>query len=634
MDALTVLVGSNGAGKSSFCRSLEIFFNGHSGIGIDDFYARDDTVEIIVAVTFHELPQQLSDLCRPYVSDGKLTVTRVVKSDEGRCTSALHGRRLRHLVFQAIRESSAIEGRRQYAEIRETDIYRDLPAATSQQAVLRNLEEWELGNPEQCTRELDDGRFFGFSTGSDGSLGGYIELIAIPAIQDPAQYGPEMRNSPVAQVTGAVIRSAIAGHQGLADLTEEAQQRYDEFMRLGPVADLPALETSLSDALRRYVPNASIELSVRGGGAVDIPSPIAEMKLVEDRYSTDVSRTGHGLQRSFVMAMLQHLGARSTTGEPAQVGDQADAEPINLPTLVLMIEEPELYQHPSQQRHIANLLLEMSTRGIDGVARQVQVLYTTHSPLLVGIDRFHQIRRLSKVPGEPGRAMVSTVTQVDGDEVAEDIWRACEEQDINGRQVEQFTWEGLEPRLASIMTPLVGEGFFSDVAVLVEGEGDRAAILAAASVNGHDLEANGISLIPCGGKANIDRPLVIFRKFGIPVYAVWDGDHGKKGAKRRENRRLLNLVGQPPEDWPRTQVAPQFACFKIKLESTIREEIGQDLFKTLLTEAQAQFGMPNADDALKNPAVLERIMRQAQEGGARAGSIESIVDRIIALVPR
>ena len=58
--------------------------------------------------------------------------------------------------------------------------------------------------------------------------------------------------------------------------------------------------------------------------------------------------------------------------------------------------------------------------------------------------------------------------------VANELW------DASDRQGEMFTADTLKPRLQSIMTPWMGEGFFADVVVLVEGEDDRAAILGFA----------------------------------------------------------------------------------------------------------------------------------------------------------
>ena len=66
------------------------------------------------------------------------------------------------------------------------------------------------------------------------------------------------------------------------------------------------------------------------------------------------------------------------------------------------------------------------------------------------------------------------------------------------------------------MTPWMNEGFFADVAVLVEGEDDRAAILGTAMSLDFDLDRNGIAVIPCMGKNNLDRPMLIFKNSRYP----------------------------------------------------------------------------------------------------------------------
>jgi predicted ATP-dependent endonuclease of OLD family len=166
--------------------------------------------------------------------------------------------------------------------------------------------------------------------------------------------------------------------------------------------------------------------------------------------------------------------------------------------------------------------------------------------------------------------------------------------------------------------------------VLVEGEDDRAAILGVAASMGHDLDSDGISVIPCSGKNNLDRPLVIFRCLGIPVYAIWDGDQGEADAKPEENRKLLRLLGQLEEDWP-CGVKDQYACFKVTLETTLGEEIGKDLFDRLLSDAQGQLGISKKEDALKNPVVLHRIIEKASADGKSSATLEGIVEKIIAL---
>src|SRR5690606_28365701 len=63
-----------------------------------------------------------------------------------------------------------------------------------------------------------------------------------------------------------------------------------------------------------------------------------------------------------------------------------------MPGLVLAIEEPEVYQHPTKQRHFASVLTALSSGALPGVAATTQVIFASHSPLFVSTDRFDEIR--------------------------------------------------------------------------------------------------------------------------------------------------------------------------------------------------------------------------------------------------
>jgi hypothetical protein len=180
------------------------------------------------------------------------------------------------------------------------------------------------------------------------------------------------------------------------------------------------------------------------------------------------------------------------------------------------------------------------------------------------------------------------------------------------------------------MTPWMNEGFFAGAVVLVEGEDDRAAVLGFASAGGHDFEGMGISVIPCIGKSNLDRPLMIFRRFGLPVYVIWDSDQGSQDADPRENRYLLRLVAQPEEDWPAV-VGETFACFRTNIEDVLRTEIGDGVFRPLLDAAKTQFAIRKDGEALKKPAVVAQIVTGARQQGHTSATIEEIVRRIVAL---
>ena len=180
------------------------------------------------------------------------------------------------------------------------------------------------------------------------------------------------------------------------------------------------------------------------------------------------------------------------------------------------------------------------------------------------------------------------------------------------------------------MTPWMNEGFFADTVVLVEGEDDRAAILGMARSMEYDFDSLGITVVPCFGKTNLDRPLLIFRQLDIPVYVVWDGDQGATDSKPENNRSLLRLLGQPEVDWPHF-VGSSSACFKVNLENTLEVEFGTGLFECLLTTAQQEFGIPKKRHALKNAAVIQRIIDEAASGGKVSKSLQGIVKNIMAL---
>ena len=271
---------------------------------------------------------------------------------------------------------------------------------------------------------------------------------------------------------------------------------------------------------------------------------------MEDDYASRVERTGHGLQRAFIITCYSILmrsdpWSRGQRMEPQkELNRNAGTHKSQLPNLVLAIEEPELYQHPSRQRHLASVLLNLAEGCNSRVAEKTQVIYATHSPLFIGLDRIDQIRVLRKVSRKDGKPRTTQLKKADMGAVASELWLASD------RQSERYTADTLNPRLRSMMTPWMGEGFFADVVVLVEGEDDRAAILSFAKSKKCDFDGMGISVIPCSGKPSIDRPLVIFRQLGISVYVVWDGDRGGNNAKPEVNKRLLRLLDKPDQDWP------------------------------------------------------------------------------------
>jgi putative ATP-dependent endonuclease of OLD family len=656
-ESVTALVGPNGTGKSAFLHALNLFYSPVPKIEVQDFYGGKATSELVVSVTYKSLGDDAKQLFASYMEGDQLTVERVFTFNDGRISQKYHGSALQNTEFQGVRAGFEVKdrgktAREAYDALRSRTKYSPLPAWTNLAQATENLKAWELANPGQCSKQRDDGQFFGFEKVAQGYLGRFTKFLFIPAVREAADDASEGRNSVFSTLMDLVVRSILAKKQELVELRARSQQEYETILAPENLKELGMLANRVTETLKTYVPTASVEMEWQPLDDLDIPLPKANVKLVEDGYSCPVSRTGHGLQRAFILTMLQHLAlaqnnAAQSTGAASQAnvtqpasgaassGLNATAQPSGaalqspldekLPNLLLAIEEPELFQHPNRQRHLAMIFQTLASGSTPGVAQNTQIVLATHSPLFIAIDHASQIRLLRKCANGEGNPKITRVVHTDLNVIARKVW------EVNGSIGTTFTGATLVPRLKTIMTPWMSEGFFSDVAVLVEGEDDRAAILGVAKALGHDLESMGCSIIPCGGKNNLDRPSIIFRELGIPVYIVWDGDKGTKDANPADNHVMLRLVGQPTKDWPDTQVNGSYACFESSLESIIQKEIGDKLFDETLAACQKTFGFPKKKHAIKNPLIIAAIIEEAKKQGKTSLVLEQIVKCVVAL---
>lgn len=647
---LTALVGANGSGKSSFLYALRLFYSKSPRVDIEDFYNRNVDSEISIEVTYGELSEKAKQRFSSYSQNDKLTVERVFNYRDGKTVSFYHGSTLQNPDFDIAKKSSEIKDRgktfeNEYDKLRKLAKYASLPEwGKPIQSNFDNLQKWESENPQQCTRKRDNGQFFGFMEVAQGYLGDFTQFLFIPAVKEATEEAYESKDSVLTKLMDFVVRSSLETKKELLEFRQSTQTTYETLMKPEKIIELKDLSKKLSTTLKQYVPDAQIELSWLPLGQINIPLPSAEVKLLEDGYSTTVDRTGHGLQRVFILTILQHLAliqsqfaqlkrpSAETEGE-----EKTELNSVELPDLILAIEEPELFQHPNRQRHFANVLMNLAKGTLPGVAKKTQIIYCTHSPLFVGIDRINEIRLLKKVDSDGKKPKVTKVIRTNLDCIATEMCRVYSEPEGH------FTEETVLPRLKSIMTPWMNEGFFADVVVLVEGEDDRAALLGVSHALGFDIESQGFAVIPCSGKTNIDRPYLIFTKLGIPTYIIWDGDAEKgetegicetcrrpldKKPNPVENHRLLRLIGSEKiVDWPKF-INAKAACFEKDLESCLEMELGSELFDALIRKYQDEFSISEKRNAQKNPHVITGIIKSAKEQGKSCKTLEAIVQKI------
>lgn len=619
LDSLTALVGPNGAGKSTFLHAL-VLFQGKTPVSEEDYYNRDTSEPIEVKITFGDLQDQAREQFSKYVRDGELDVARIIYWEDGGATSTLHGFSLRNRDFEGILDAlNPTVARTRYQDLLGNPEYRDFPRWSSFAKIKEYLQKWEAENPDRCVMRHDNGKFFGYSGVGAGYLGKYTRLLYVPAVRDAAGDGRAGKGSALGDLLELTVNKALAERGDFQSLQGEIKRMYDKVMGPRNLPELDGLKADLSRALGSFARGARVDLD----WSLPDPSvgmPHAQARLVEDGYASPVAGAGHGLQRAFIMAALHQLSR-------AQAASMQADPPDDGPSIVLAIEEPEIYQHPTRMRHLASLLRSLSDGGIPGLASRMQVVYTTHSPHFVFGDRIGQVRLVSKsapaeAGGPGGRPWTTSVSSTTPADILRELKR-CGVAAESAESADQF--------LLRAMGPAVSEGFFADAVVLVEGPSDRIILDAAAAAKGCPLDALGVAVIPCGSKSAIPPLIAMFRSLGIPVYAIWDADENDDNQKR-ESEHIASALGYEGGDW-RGKIADQFACLPDDLEGTLRSDLkaalgpesGDRPDRGILKERRARHGVRKKDSKPLNAQLLAEEVREQR---LHLETLESIVQKI------
>lgn len=610
----TVLIGPNGAGKSSLLRALQMFYEPTASYTKDDFYNRETDRQICVRVTFTDLSTKARERFSAYLAGDSLSVEKVMEHPDRKANQRYYGSRLTNPEFDAFRNASGQDLRAEYDALRDGRY--GLPEYQNKDEAEAVLRTWEENHPEECEHQRDDGQFFGFNPVGKAALEEFTQFILIPAVRDAAQDATEGRGSALTELMDLVVRAALNEREDLDELRSETQQEYEDIVESAAQGELSQLESDLSETLGTLAPGAEVDLRWMTEDLIDIPMPEASIRLRQENFAASVERSGHGLQRAFIITLLQHLAVREQHAD-------SDDEESSEPSLIIAIEEPELYQHPNRQRHLGQILTSFGDSGVPGVASSVQALYSTHSPLLLDIKSFDDVRAVRKRSTGGSDPSVSNVHQSGLDHVA----RRMEE--IKGEETGAFSDESTRARLESVMTPWVNEGFFAETAVLVEGLQDHAAIDGYFQAQGVSLQAEGVAIIPVGGKTKLSRPAMIFGDLGIDVYIIFDGDRGEEG-EEDNNRQLLRLLEVDEEDWPQG-VYGDYACFDTELADAIQEALGEEYYLETRQELAVEYGFSRPTRAEKNPVVMGELFRKADADGQVVTIIDEIANRIVEM---
>jgi putative ATP-dependent endonuclease of OLD family len=624
--AMTALVGRNGAGKSTFLAALDKFFDPNSRLIREDVFAREPDATVTIQVAFADLRNDERDAFSAYVQGDTLTITKRFALATGVPSSLgnYFATRMRFTPFADVR-GTADEMKEAINKLMQAGV---IPSAklSTKKAISEFMENFEAENPDKLEPVEDTAQFFGEKNVGGGKLDAFTRFVYVPAVRDVVQETGE-RKASLSMLLDAAVMQKVAARPEVAELPAKVATLIRDVYNPDTLGqDLAELSSELNKTLQTYVAEAAVQLTWGEPRIPNFEPPPVIPKVVEDCFPGDPAHKGHGLQRALIFTLLTHRQMI----QPKPV-DSSPASAFATPDLILAIEEPELYQHPTRCRHIAEVLAALTSST---AIAKTQVLYTTHSPYFVALDRFQDVRIARKPAVAAGTVPHTKVFAAD--------WQALRSRwaEICDIDVAQVTTQTFVARALPAMSVVANEGYFADAAVIVEGNGDAALVAAVARQTGAVWSGSGIAILPVGGKSNVGAPILILEQFGVPVYFLFDADKRfedkpkESASHARQNRALLRIGGAKPVDFPADTVASGFACFADEAETYCRAELGSEVFEATVDSVSQELDWFDSRDVLKTPKGATRFVELVYGAGHSLPLLESIVKSITNLVAK
>lgn len=616
---LTAFIGRNGAGKSSVLYAIDFFYNVSAVLSGDDVYAGADE-EVAITVTYSNLSQAELDEFGLYVRDGVLTVIKRARAGQPGRYYGIVPQLPEFVEVRAV--AGAVPQRAAYKKVRESGRFPSLPSVGNQAELVAAMDEFERdpANVEHLQSVERQEQFFGDRRAGAGRLDNFTSFVLVPAVHEAASES-EKRGA-IQTLVDRLVTSALANRDDIVQFRAEFEERFRATYAPENLTEIGRVSDAVNELLGRYAPGLGLRLAWRDAVPPPFGLPAFDTRLGDETYDTPIALQGHGMQRALVLSLLQLMALQRETPPEGEEVSQA-------PDLIVAIEEPELYLHPAQCRYLAGLLDRLAA---EDDAPRTQVMYATHSPYFVHIERFERIRVLRRRARSEGEIPCCETGSLSFETVQDGMARVAEIDPVS------ITRESFLARCASVMDTVVSEGFFASAAVVVEGYGELGCLRAVEQHLGLQWDENGIVVVPARGKNSIDRPVLIFRGFGIPCYFVFDGDDSRSGTTKeadatRANRCLLRLAGAEVQAFPPTQVGLDWAVLSDKLESELKAAFGSDEeWESATTAVRDELGFSSVKQTLKNADGVAGVVRRIYAGGGALANIEEIARRIAGLV--
>lgn len=135
-----------------------------------------------------------------------------------------------------------------------------------------------------------------------------------------------------------------------------------------------------------------------------------------------------------------------------------------------------------------------------------------------------------------------------------------------------MTLPSMRAFMRNIRTAEMAEPYFAKLVVVAEGPSEREALPLLCSQLGLHFDEEGISIIAAGGKTAIDTLVHVYQCHEIPIYVVFDNDHGKP-TERNANKIMCRLLGIPEAESPAPTITSQYAILDENWETQMRSDL-------------------------------------------------------------
>lgn len=272
--------------------------------------------------------------------------------------------------------------------------------------------------------------------------------------------------------------------------------------------------------LKNIVKNVNIQIkkintitgdSVSAYVETEVDKLVCRLLGLGDENGRELSSLGEGVQYAFniLLQIIEIIYNVKVTRKPEDFEERLiNRDGKKLFPLFLVLDEPEVHQHPYRQRSLIrkikaliennnqeflNLLKDLF--DIDGLTGQIFI--ATHSPNIL-LDNYRQFIRLYKSTGTDSQLkIVSGMNVVIDDKLYKHM-------------LHNFIY--------------LKEAMFSKCIIFVEGDTENGAILVFAERMGLDMDERGIGVIKLDGADSVKRCMALYKSFGIKSIALIDKD--------------------------------------------------------------------------------------------------------------